>query len=197
MNQIDLNGRHAVVTGGAQGIGLAIATRLVASGATVSLWDRDADLLHTSQQRLSQQGSVTIEVVDVSDPASVAAATESTASKQGRIDILVANAGIAGPNPTIWEYPIDAWKQVLDVNLTGVFNFCRAVIPHMRSHDYGRIVNIASIAGKEGNPNDVGLFGVEGGVIGLTKSLGKEVATRTSPSIASRPPPGHAASSTR
>lgn len=178
MNQIDLKNRHAVVTGGAQGIGLAVATRLIESGASVSLWDRDADLLNTAQKRLGKIGTASTEVVDVSDPDSVSNATESTASKHGSIDILVANAGIAGPNHKTWEYPIDAWKQILDINLTGVFLCCRAVVPHMLRQDYGRIVNVASIAGKEGNPTASAYSASKAGVIALTKSLGKETATR-------------------
>ena len=178
MNQIDLKNRHAVVTGGAQGIGLAVATRLIESGASVSLWDRDADLLNTAQKRLGKIGTASTEVVDVSDPDSVSSATESTASKHGSIDILVANAGIAGPNHKTWEYPIDAWKQILDINLTGVFLCCRAIVPHMLRQDYGRIVNVASIAGKEGNPTASAYSASKAGVIALTKSLGKETATR-------------------
>jgi 3-oxoacyl-[acyl-carrier protein] reductase len=178
MNQIDLKNRHAVVTGGAQGIGLAVATRLIESGASVSLWDRDADLLNTAQKRLCKIGTASTEVVDVSDPDSVSNATESTASKHDTIDILVANAGIAGPNHKTWEYPIDAWKQILDINLTGVFLCCRAIVPHMLRQDYGRIVNVASIAGKEGNPTASAYSASKAGVIALTKSLGKETATR-------------------
>jgi 3-oxoacyl-[acyl-carrier protein] reductase len=178
MNQIDLNHRHAVVTGGAQGIGLAIATRLLASGASVSLWDRDADLLLATQKQISEKGSVSIETVDVSDQQSVEAATASTASKHGTIDILVANAGIAGPNHKTWEYPVDAWKQILDINLTGIFLCCRAIVPYMLRQDYGRIVNVASIAAKEGNPNASAYSASKAGVIALTKSLGKETATK-------------------
>jgi 2-dehydro-3-deoxy-L-rhamnonate dehydrogenase (NAD+) len=178
MNQIDLQHRHAVVTGGAQGIGLAIATRLIASGASVSLWDRDADVLNFAQKQLSTKGTVSIEVVDVSDPESVSAAAESTVSKHSSIDILVANAGIAGPNHKTWEYPIDAWKQIIDINLTGIFLCCRAIIPHMLCQGYGRIVNVASIAGKEGNPNASAYSASKAGVIALTKSLGKETADK-------------------
>ena len=178
MNQIDLKNRIAVVTGGAQGIGYAIAARLLESGASVSLWDRDAELLKTAAAQLSAKGTVSIEVVDVSDEESVAIATSSTATKQGRIDILVANAGIAGPNHKTWEYPIDAWKQILDINLTGVFLCCRAVVPHMIRQNYGRIVNIASIAAKEGNPNASAYSASKAGVVALTKSLGKETADK-------------------
>ncbi len=178
MNQIDLNGRHAVITGGAQGIGFAIATRLMASGASVSLWDRDSELLSTAQTQLRDKGSVSAEVVDVSDPESVEAATAATVAKLGTIDILVTSAGIAGPNHKLWEYPINAWNQIMDVNLTGVFLCCRAIVPHMLRQNYGRIVNIASIAGKEGNPNASAYSASKAGVIALTKSLGKETADK-------------------
>ena len=176
MNQIDLNRRCAVVTGGAQGIGLSIATRLLASGASVSLWDRDAELLLATQKQLTGSGNVSIEVADVSDSDSVNAATASTIAKHGAVDILVANAGIAGPNHKSWEYSVDAWKQVIDINLTGVFLCCRAIVPHMLEQNYGRIVNVASIAGKEGNANAPAYSASKAGVIAFTKSLGKETA---------------------
>lgn len=178
MNQIDLHHRHAVVTGGAQGIGFAIASRLQASGAAVSIWDRDGETLRAAASELEQKGSVSVAIVDVSDPQSVNAAAEATAAEHGRIDILVANAGIAGPNHKTWDYPIDAWKQVIDINLSGVFYCCRAIIPYMLRQDYGRIVNVASIAGKEGNPNASAYSASKAGVIALTKSLGKETADR-------------------
>lgn len=177
MNQIDLNGRHAVVTGGAQGIGFAIAKRLLESGAAVSLWDRDAQQIKTAQAKLASPG-VSVQVVDVSDAVSIHAATQATASECGRIDILVANAGIAGPNYKTWEYPIDAWQQVMDINLTGLFLCCRAVVPLMIQQNYGRIVNVASIAGKEGNPNASAYSASKAGVIALTKSLAKETADK-------------------
>jgi len=177
MNVIDLKGRHAVVTGGAQGIGLAVAARLLVSGASVTLWDRDPTAIEIAMESLTTFGMISKEVVDVADMASVAAATESTANRSGRIDILVASAGIAGPNHPLWEYPIDAWTQVLSVNLNGVFHCCRAVLPHMLRQNYGRIVNIASIAGKEGNPSASAYSASKAGVIALTKSLGKETAT--------------------
>ncbi len=175
MNDIDLKGRHAVVTGGAQGIGFAIASRLLASGATVCLWDRDAETLNAAASQLHQTGAVTTAAVDVSNPESVAAAADAVAER-GSIDILVANAGIAGPNHKVWEYPIDAWKQVVDIDLSGVFYCCRAVVPFMLRQNYGRIVNVASIAGKEGNPNASAYSAAKAGVIALTKSLGKETA---------------------
>jgi 3-oxoacyl-[acyl-carrier protein] reductase len=178
MNQIDLNQRHAVITGGGQGIGFSIAARLLQSGASVSLWDCDAEMLDTAKKKLSDPGRVSIEVVDVSDPDSVTAATKATINRHARIDILVANAGIAGPNHKSWEYPIDAWKRVIDINLLGVFLCCRAVVPHMLEQNYGRIVNVASIAGKEGNPNAAAYSASKAGVIAFTKSLGKETATQ-------------------
>lgn len=178
MNQIDLQHRQAVVTGGAQGIGFAVASRLLASGASVSLWDRDADTLRAAAGKLQDKGSVSASAVDVSDPQSVMAAAEATAAEHGKIDILVANAGIAGPNHKLWEYPVDDWKHVIDINLSGVFYCCRAIIPYMLRQNYGRIVNVASIAGKEGNPNASAYSASKAGVIALTKSLGKETADR-------------------
>ena len=178
MNQIDLKQRKAVVTGGAQGIGFSIASRLIASGATVSLWDRNEELLKKAQEELSIQGQVSFEIVDVASAESVDAATKSAVQQHGRIDILVANAGITGPNYKSWEYPIDAWKQVIDINLTGVFLCCRAIVPYMLEQDYGRIVNVASIAGKEGNANASAYSASKAGVIAFTKSLGKETANK-------------------
>ena len=176
MNRIDLDGRQAVVTGGAQGIGLAIAERLLASGAGVTLWDRDPGELEAARAALgSATGGV---VVDVTDPESVERAAAETIAAAGSIDILVNNAGIAGPNATTWEYPIDEWRQVIEIDLNGVFYCCRAVVPHMIERGYGRIVNTASIAGKEGNPNASAYSAAKAGVIGLTKSLGKELADR-------------------
>ena len=176
MNQIDLKNRHAVVTGGAQGIGLSIATCLQASGASVSIWDYDSTVLKTAIQQLEKTGPVTGEVVNVSEVVSVDRAVESAIDKYQRIDILVANAGIAGPNHTTWEYPVEEWQRVINVNLLGVYYCCRAIAPHMLRQNYGRIVNVASIAGKEGNPNASAYSASKAGVIALTKSLGKETA---------------------
>ena len=176
MNQIDLKNRHAVVTGGAQGIGFSIATRLQASGASVSIWDYDRAVLETAIQELEKTGQVTGEVVNVSEAASVDRAVESAIDEHQRIDILVANAGIAGPNHKTWEYPVEEWQRVINVNLLGVYYCCRAIVPHMLRHNYGRIVNVASIAGKEGNPNASAYSASKAGVIALTKSLGKETA---------------------
>jgi 2-dehydro-3-deoxy-L-rhamnonate dehydrogenase (NAD+) len=174
MNQLDLGGRNAVVTGGAAGIGFAVAQRLAHSGAQVTLWDRDARALSETSKAIA--GGVHEVAVDVADEAAVGRALDETLAKMRRVDVLVCSAGITGPNTTTWEYPVDAWKQVLDVNLTGVFLCNRAVVPHMRANDYGRIVNIASIAGKEGNPNASAYSASKAGVISLTKSLGKELA---------------------
>ena len=174
MNRIDLDGRRAVVTGGAQGIGRAIAERLLASGASVILWDRDAGELGAAREALGRDTRAV--VVDVADPGSVERAAAETVGVVGRIDVLVNNAGIAGPNAATWEYPVDEWRQVIDIDLNGVFHCCRAVVPHMIERGYGRIVNIASIAGKEGNPNASAYSAAKAGVIGLTKSLGKELA---------------------
>ncbi len=174
MNQIDLKGRRAIVTGGAQGIGRAVAERLLASGAQVALWDRDADLANETAAALGQ-GSIAL-AVDVTDYAAVAAATSETAARLGGIELLANNAGISGPNATVQDYPLDAWKAVIDLDLNGVFHCCRAVVPHLLAGKYGRIVNVASIAGKEGNPNAAAYSAAKAGVVALTKSLGKELA---------------------
>ena len=177
-NNIDLKGRFAVVTGGAQGIGRAIVERLLASGAAVAIWDRDEALAKKTAGEVKGQGAGKVEVVpvDVTDFASVERARDATVKAFGRIDILVNNAGIAGMNTTTWDYPLDEWKRVLTVNLDSQFYCCKAVTPGMIAQDYGRIVNIASIAGKEGNPNASAYSASKAGVIGLTKSLGKELA---------------------
>lgn len=172
MNQIDLNDRIAVVTGGAQGIGYAVAARMVASGARVAIWDRDEDLGARSAEALG----ATFFAVDQVDYAAVEAAVQATEAALAGIDILVANAGIAGANATVAEYPLEEWRRLMDVNLTGVFHCCRAVVPGMVERGYGRIVNTASVAGKEGNPNASAYSASKAGVIALTKSLGKELA---------------------
>lgn len=165
-----------MITGGAQGIGLAIAEKLLASGAAVSLWDSNEDLVRSAADELPANGTVHFCAVDVTDVKAVEEATSQTAQALGGVDILVASAGITGPNTTTWEYPVDAWQRVIDVNLNGVFYCCRAVVPLMIQHQYGRIVNIASVAGKEGNPNASAYSSSKAGVIALTKSLGKELA---------------------
>ena len=176
MNQIDLKNRKAVVTGGAQGIGLAIAERLLKSGASVSLWDRDESLLMETSDSLSSKGKVEPIVMDVTDLKSVRNATEKTEELLGAIEVLVCNAGIAGPTAKIWEYPPEEWQQVIDIDLTGVFNCLHVVSPIMIDQNYGRIVNVASVAGKDGNPNAAPYSAAKAGVIALTKSLGKELA---------------------
>ena len=176
MNQLDLKGKNGIVTGGARGIGFAIATRLLQSGARVCLWDRDAEALKQAQEKLSALGSVFTQTLDLTDPDAVLAAAAATKAQCGSIELLVNNAGIAGVNGKLWEYTPDQWRAVVDTNLNAVFYVCRAVVPVMLEKQYGRIVNIASIAGKEGNPNASHYSAAKAGVIGLTKSLGKELA---------------------
>jgi 3-oxoacyl-[acyl-carrier protein] reductase len=177
VNRIDLDGRRAVVTGGAQGIGRAVAERLLASGAAVALWDRDQALVDATRAELASQGTVQALAVDVTDLDAVESATAATRRTLGGIDILINNAGIAGPNHPLWEYPPEAWRQVVEIDLNGVFYCCRAVVPLMLAQNYGRIVNVASIAGKEGNPSASAYAAAKAGVIALTKALGKELAT--------------------
>jgi 3-oxoacyl-[acyl-carrier protein] reductase len=166
-------GRAAVITGGASGVGLDTARRIVAEGGTVALWDRDGAAL--ADARAGLPGAATFEV-DVTDYAQVAQTAARSYAELGRIDILVASAGITGPNAPLAEYPLGDWVRVIDINLTGVFHCCRAVVPQMLKHDYGRIVTVSSVAGKEGNPNAAAYSASKAGVIALTKSLGKELA---------------------
>jgi 3-oxoacyl-[acyl-carrier protein] reductase len=174
MNQIDLKGRVAVVTGGAQGIGYAISERLLNSGASVVIWDIDAALLDAACRSLSALGPVSGSVVELTDDAAVAAAT----AAQPRIDILVNNAGITGGNATTWELDPAVWRRVIEVNLIAPYLTCRHVVPHMIQRGWGRIVNIASVAGKEGNPNASHYSASKAGLIALTKSVAKETATK-------------------
>ena len=176
MNNYDLKGKRAVVTGAAQGFGRAITERFLDSGASVALWDMDADESAKAARELESRGRVLTQAVDVSDLAQVEAAAAATAAAFGGIDILVANAGIAGSNHKAWEYPVAEWRRVIEIDLMGVFYCCRAVIPHMLEQRYGRIVTISSVAGKEGNPNASAYSTAKAGVIALTKSLGKELA---------------------
>jgi len=174
MNRIDLEGRKAVVTGGAQGIGRAIAERFVASGAKVTIWDFDRAMTERAVSEIGEAaGFVQVDMTDWDAVRSAAARTE---AEMGRVDILVNNAGVAGMNATLAEYPVEEWRRVIDLNLTGVFHGCKAIVPGMAERGYGRIVNIASIAGKEGNPNASAYSASKAGVIALTKSLGKELA---------------------
>lgn len=176
MNKIDLTDRAAIVTGGARGIGRAIAERLLASGARVSLWDVDAAALERAAGEMASTGRVHTAAVDLADLASVQAAAGVTAAAFGKLDILVNNAGITGGNAKTWEIQPEDWRRVMDVNLNGPFYCCLAVVPFLLENGYGRIVNIASIAGKEGNPNAAHYSASKAGVIALTKSLGKELA---------------------
>ena len=173
MNRIDLDGRVAIVTGAARGIGRAIADRFSASGARVAIWDIDGDAARDTAASIVNAVDF---VADVTDPASIASALARTQAQIGAPDILVNNAGITGPNHPLDEYPADEWRRVIEIDLMGVFHCCRAVVPVMRRRNRGRIVNIASIAGKEGNPNASAYSAAKAGVIGLTKSLGKELA---------------------
>ncbi|MEL6217992.1 MAG: SDR family NAD(P)-dependent oxidoreductase [Pseudomonadota bacterium] len=172
MNRIDLDGKRAVVTGGAQGIGRAVAERLIASGAQVTIWDVDRALGAETADALG----AALVTPDLTDWDAVRSAAARTDAEMGGIDILVNNAGIAGLNTTVAEYPIDEWRRVLALNLDGVFHGCKAVVPGMVERGYGRIVNVASIAGKEGNPNASAYSASKAGVVALTKSLGKELA---------------------
>lgn len=174
MNQLDFGGRHAVVTGGAAGLGYAIAQRLIASGGSVTLWDRDEAAAGKAAAALG--GRAWAVAADVSQHASVCAAVQATLQHAPRVDALVNSAGITGPNVKLWDYPVDDWRQVMEVNLNGLFMCCREWVPHLRANNYGRIVNIASVAGKEGNPNASAYSASKAAVIALTKSLGKELA---------------------
>jgi NAD(P)-dependent dehydrogenase (short-subunit alcohol dehydrogenase family) len=176
MNRIDLEGRVAVVTGGAQGIGRAVAERFLRSGASVAVWDRDARIAAETVSELEERGRIVALTCDVADEASVNAARDETLKQLGTIDILVANAGITGPNQKTWEYAVADWEKVFAVNVRGVFLANKAVVPTMIAKNYGRIVNVASVAGKEGNPNAPAYSASKAAVIGLTKSLGKELA---------------------
>lgn len=174
MNNIDLKDRVAIVTGGAQGFGLAIVEKFLASHANVIIWDRDKEVMSS----LNFNDDVSMVEVDVTNFNSVEEATKKSLEIYGRLDILVNNAGIAGPSHKTWDYPLKDWQAVIDIDLTGVFYCCKAVVPHMIDKNYGRIVNIASIAGKEGNPNAMPYSAAKAGVIALTKSLGKELADK-------------------
>jgi len=178
MNQLDLNGRVAVITGGAQGIGYATAERMLLSGASVVLWDIDAKALAAARESLSALGTVDTATVELTDADAVLAAAGAVMRTQGRIDILVNNAGITGGNATTWELDPVMWRRVIEVNLVAPYLVCRAVVPQMLQRGYGRIVNVASVAGKEGNPNASHYSASKAGLIALTKSLSKELATK-------------------
>jgi len=178
MNQLDLKGRVAIVTGGARGIGLAVARRVVASGGAVAIWDLDPGKTEESRAALAAEGQASAEVLDLSDETAVAEATSRTLARHGRIDILVNNAGITGGNTPSWEIPAAQWRRVMDVNLNAPFIVASAVVPHLIANGWGRIVNVASVAGKEGNPNAAHYSASKAGLIGYTKSLAKELATK-------------------
>jgi NAD(P)-dependent dehydrogenase (short-subunit alcohol dehydrogenase family) len=178
MNTIDLTGRTAVITGGARGIGFAAAQKMLASGAAVALWDIDANALAEASAELAKNGRVYTAVVELTDEASIRNAADSLVRDAGKIDILVNNAGITGGNAPTWELKPDVWRRVIEVNLVAPYLTCHVVVPHMIKAGYGRIVNIASIAGKEGNPNASHYSASKAGLIGLTKSLGKELAAK-------------------
>ena len=171
MNKINLENRVAIVTGGAQGFGLAITKRFIESGARVLIWDKDTEYLNKVDLKNTQK----IEV-DVSNYKSIENAFAESLKYEKKIDILINNAGIAGPNFKTWDYPLEEWQKVIDIDLTGVFYCCKTIVPHFIKNNYGRIVNISSIAGKEGNPNAMPYSAAKAGVIALTKSLGKELA---------------------
>ncbi|TIP29468.1 MAG: SDR family oxidoreductase [Mesorhizobium sp.] len=166
-------GRSAVITGGASGIGLAVAQRIAEEGGRVCVWDRDSTQIEQAKAVIADLHSVS---VDVADPVAVEQAARQTIEVLGAVDILVTSAAITGPNMTTWDYPVEDWRRVIDININGVFHCNKALVPHMLERNYGRIVNIASIAGKEGNPNASAYSTSKAAVIGLTKSLGKELA---------------------
>ncbi len=175
-NDIHLQNRHAVITGGARGIGRAVAERLLASGARVTIWDQDESRARRTAEELGGAGQTHVESVDVTDIAAVEAALASTEASMGPTDILVTSAGITGPVSTVADYDPAAWRHVIDVDLIGVYACVRSVVRGMSERGYGRIINVASIAGKEGNPNASAYSAAKAGVIALTKSLGKELA---------------------
>ena len=174
MNQLDFAGRHAVITGGAGGLGVVFAQRLIASGGSVTLWDRDEAATQKAAAALGAKAQGV--AVDVTSQESVAAAVKATLQMAPRVDALINSAGITGPNAKLWDYPVDDWRAVMEINLNGLFLCCREWVPHMRTNNYGRIVNIASVAGKDGNPNASAYSASKAAVIALTKSLGKELA---------------------
>ena len=176
MNTYDLNSKVAIVTGAARGIGYSIAERLLHSGASVAIWDIDDDAVQKAATALSVAGSVTAHALDVCDPVAVDTALAEVLEKHGPVNVLVNNAGIAGPSLPLWEYPAEEWQHIVNVNLIGLFYVCKAIVPVMRENGQGHIVNIASVAGKEGNPNMSAYSASKAGVLAVTKSLGKELA---------------------
>ncbi|QEN88865.1 SDR family oxidoreductase [Labrys sp. KNU-23] len=176
MNSYDFAGQTAIVTGGGQGIGLTVAERILAGGGNVSIWDRDASLLQALETKYGKDGKVQALNVDIGDLASVEAGVTQTLARFGQIDVLINNAAIVGPNANTWDYPPEAFAEVVHIGLVGTFHVCHAVVPHMIARNYGRIVNLSSVAGKEGNPGAPAYSATKAGVLALTKSLGKELA---------------------
>ena len=176
MNSYDFAGQAAIVTGGGQGIGLTVAERILAGGGNVSIWDRDASLLQALETKYGKDGKVQALNVDIGDLASVEAGVTQTLARFGQIDVLINNAAIVGPNANTWDYPPEAFAEVVHIGLVGTFHVCHAVVPHMIARNYGRIVNLSSVAGKEGNPGAPAYSATKAGVLALTKSLGKELA---------------------
>lgn len=176
MNQLDMKGRTAVVTGGARGIGRAITERMLASGAAVAIWDLDAAAMAQTAGELAAHGDISTHPVELTNEQAVRAAAEATLARHGAVDILVNNAGITGGNAPTWDLDSAAWRRVVEVNLVGPFLVCSAIVPGMVARGYGRVINIASVAGKEGNPNASHYSASKAGLIALTKSLGKELA---------------------
>ena len=177
MNKYNFSGRVAIVTGGAQGFGLAITKRIIQSGGKVIVWDIDKEAIENAQKEINSN-NFNFQIVDVTDFNTIENSIKNLEKQFGKIDIFINNAGITGMNVKVWDYPIDEWKKVMELNLNSTFYCCKAIVPHMVKNNYGRIVNIASIAGKEGNPNASAYSTSKAGVIGLTKSLGKELADK-------------------
>ena len=177
MNKYNFNNRVAIVTGGAQGFGLAITKKIIQSGGKVVIWDIDNDAIEKAKNEINSD-NFSFQLVDVTDFKAIELAVKEIEKKFGKIDIFVNNAGITGMNAKVWEYPLDEWRKVIELDLNSTFYCCKAIVPHMLKNSYGRIINIASIAGKEGNPNASAYSTAKAGVIGLTKSLGKELADK-------------------
>ena len=177
MNNLDLKDRVAIITGGAQGFGLAISKRIIESGGKVVIWDTDEIAVEAALKEINSN-DLSFKKVDVTNFEAIEKALLETENELGKIDLFVNNAGITGMNAKVWDYPLDEWKKVIELDLNSTFYCCKAVVPHMIKNNYGRIVNIASIAGKEGNPNASAYSTAKAGVIGFTKSLGKELADK-------------------